>query len=161
MNAVYAGSFDPFTNGHMDIVRKASKMFDKVFIVISHNYNKTRHYDVMYSKTAIQQALIDERLLNVSVFYWDKVVVDFCREFNAQVLIRGLRSPGDYAYEENVAAVNKELAPEIETIYLRADTSVISSSMVRELLSYGRPVDKYVPKAIMTMISHSLESQKG
>ena len=152
MKAVYAGSFDPFTNGHMDIVRKASKLFDKVYVVVAVNYDKKRKYNTIDTVKIIAEALEEAGIENVEVHYWSELVVEFCRVYKADYIIRGLRTPGDYAYEENIATINKELAPEIETVYFRADSSFISSSMVRELVKYGKTVDKYVPTAVSRMI---------
>lgn len=152
MKAVYAGSFDPFTNGHLDIVRKASKLFEEVYVVVAYNYDKKRKYNVVASAISIEEAIRAAGIENVSVHYWPNLVVDFCQIYGAKYLIRGLRSPGDYVYEENVANINKELAPDIETIYFRADSSIVSSTMIREMLAHGRKVDKYVPPAIVKMI---------
>ena len=159
MKAVYAGSFDPFTNGHMDIVKKASKLFDELYVVISYNSEKTRNYDVVFSAISIEEAIKAEGITNVHVHYWKGLIVDFCKAHDVQYLIRGLRTPIDFSYEENIANINKELSPEIETIYLRADNATISSSMVRELLKYNKPVDKYVPKTILYLINKEREKQ--
>lgn len=152
MTAVYPGSFDPFTNGHLDIVKKASKIFDKVVIVVAINKNKSRTYDTTDMCIAIEDTLEENNITNCVVGSWDGLIADLMRNWNVKYLIRGLRNTMDYNYEENIAEVNKLIYPEIEYVYFRADNSVISSSMVRELYSYGQDVLTYVPKAVMDVM---------
>ena len=152
MTAVYPGSFDPFTNGHLDIVKKASKLFDKVIIVIAINKSKSRTYDTTDMCIAIEDTLTENNITNCVVGSWDGLIADLMRSWGEKYLIRGLRNTMDYNYEENIAEVNKLIYPEIEYVYFRADNSAISSSMVRELYSYGQDVSGYVPKAVMDVM---------
>ncbi len=152
--AIYPGSFDPFTNGHLDIVKKASGLFDKVYVIIGVNAQKKRTYSSEEMKTAIQQAFIDEGISNCSVCVYDGLVAEFAKENFAGYMIRGLRNNMDYNYEENIAEVNKLINPDLEYVYFRADNVAVSSSMVRELSSYGKDVSTFVPKAVyMLMLS--------
>ena len=146
--AIYPGSFDPFTYGHMDTVRKAAKLFDEVYILIGVNSKKKRHYDTAAMKAAIEQVLLDEGITNGVVCVYEGLVAEFAKDHGIGYMIRGLRNNMDYNYEENIAEVNKLMNPDMETVYFRADNSGISSSMVRELLGYGRDVSKYVPVAV-------------
>lgn len=148
----YAGSFDPFTNGHLHVVKVSSKLFDEVVIGIGINLGKTRRYDVDLMKEAIENTLKANNLSNVSVVYYDCLSVEAAKINNANCLIRGIRNGMDYDYEENLAALNEELS-NIDTIYIRAGKlGHISSTMVQELINYGRDVSKYVPQEIIDVI---------
>lgn len=146
--ALFAGSFDPFTNGHLSIVKEASMMFDEVFVCIAYNPNKKRSTDAIAMKDAIELIIYHENLKNVCVVIHDGLVADFCKAFDIGYLIRGLRNTDDYLYEENIAKINFEINPELKTIYYRAKNDVISSSMVKELYKYGKDISKYVPKDV-------------
>ena len=151
--AVYAGSFDPFTNGHLSIVQSASDLFDHVYVVIAQNANKQRKISPEQMKDAISQVFKRERLLNcTAVLLPDTLVADYCKTLDAQYLVRGIRNTSDYLYEENIAKINREINPELKTIYFRADNEVISSSMVRELAHYKKDISAYVPVEIFNLI---------
>lgn len=126
MNAVYAGSFDCYTNGHHDIVKKAAVLFDRLYIVIAVNSEKRRRYPAELMQTAIARTL----------------------ENDIGYTIRGLRNRMDYDYEENIAAVNKLIAPNLETMYFRADNNGISSSLIAELSKYRKDFSGLVPPAV-------------
>ena len=146
--AIYQGSFDPFTNGHLDMVIKAAKLFDKVHILICVNANKKRIYDSREMKCAIEETLVQKGLSNCEVYVYDGLVAEYARENNIGYMIRGLRNNMDYNYEENIAEVNKLINPALEYIYFRAENAVISSSMVKELNSYGKDVSDFVPEPV-------------
>lgn len=151
--ALYAGSFDPFTNGHLSIVEKASELFDKVIIGIACNSDKKRCTGSVYNmKDAINDQLKALNLDNVIVVTIDGLIADFCAKQGVNYLVRGLRDTSDYLYEENIAKINNEINPNLKTIYFRADNDVISSSMVRELWRYGKSVSQYVPKEIHKLL---------
>lgn len=151
--ALYAGSFDPYTNGHHDIVRKAAELFDEVVVLLGVNVLKTRAFDAEAMRGAIEAALAADGLGNVTVVIHDGLVADYCAEHGIRYYVRGLRSHTDYNYEEGNARVNQLLNPALETLYLRADDAVVSSSMVRELLAFGRSVDAYVPRAVAKVVN--------
>ena len=150
--AIYPGSFDPFTNGHLDVVKKASELFDRVAIVVAVNKNKSRTYDVDKMCKAIEATLNENNITNCVVGTWRGLIAELMQVWKAKYLIRGLRNTMDYNYEENIAEVNKLIYPEIEYVYFRADNSAISSSMVRELNSFGQDVSEYIPAAVMAVI---------
>ena len=150
--AIYPGSFDPFTNGHLDVVRKASLIFDKVVIVIGLNVNKKRTYDENMMVDAIEKTLDDNNITNCEVCVYDGLVAEYTKKNKIGYMIRGLRNNMDYNYEENIAEVNKLIDPKLEYIYFRADNVAVSSSMVKELSSFGQDVSKYVPKAVFEII---------
>ena len=148
----YAGSFDPFTLGHMHIVREANKLFDKVYIGIGVNNSKKRYYDQKEMKEAISKVLVKEGLDNVEVIIYDGLTVNCAKSVGATYLIRGIRNGMDYDYEENLAQVNFELGG-LDTVYLRAgDYGMVSSSMVYELIKREKDASKYLPVEILKLV---------
>lgn len=145
----YAGSFSPFTNGHLQVVEKASKLFDRVIIGIGNNSQKTPRYDNEIMKEAIEKLLIRLKLEDkVSVVIYDNLSVDAAIENGANILIRGIRNGMDYEYEENMASINEEISG-LDTIYIRAGKlGNISSSLVVELMKNNKNVSEYLPKEI-------------
>lgn len=143
--AMYAGSFDPFTNGHLSVVEEASKLFDKVFVCIANNKSKSRKTNAREMALAIGKVLKRKGLYNVQVVITDGLIAEFCEINDIEYLVRGLRNTSDYMYEENIAKINHEINPELKTIYFRAKNDVISSSMVRELHSFGKDISQYLP----------------
>ena len=150
--AIYPGSFDPFTNGHLDIVKKAAALFDEVDVVIGVNANKRRTFPSDAIKAAIEATLSELKLRNVSVTVHDGLVAEYAKSGSIGYMIRGLRNNMDYNYEENIAEVNKLINPRMEYVYFRAENVALSSSMVKELHSYGLDVSPYVPKAIFDIL---------
>ncbi|MBQ3068969.1 MAG: pantetheine-phosphate adenylyltransferase [Clostridia bacterium] len=146
--AIYPGSFDPFTNGHLDIVRKSSALFDEVYVVVGVNSNKKRTFDAEGIKAAMEAAIKDAGIDNCIVCVYDGLTAEFAKERGIYYMIRGLRNNMDYNYEENIAQVNKLIFPELEYIYFRADNVAVSSSMVKDLFSYDHDISSYVPKAV-------------
>ena len=153
MVGFYAGSFDPFTNGHLQIAKKASKCFDKIIVGIGYNAGKTERISKEKMKEAIEQTITEESLNNVEVVLYDGLTIDKAKECNADILIRGLRNGTDYEYEENISAVNEKMAG-MDTCYFRAgDLGYLSSSIVMELYSNNKPIDKFVPKAVAELLN--------
>ena len=145
MKAIYAGSFDPFTIGHLHVLKQACSVFEKVYVAIAVNSSKKRRIDKEVMKDAICKVIENNNLSNVEVVIFDGLTVDLAKEKGAKFLVRGLRNGTDYEYEENLAVVNSKIAG-IETIYFRAGkTAHISSSIVMELHSYGQDITKWVP----------------
>lgn len=154
--AFYPGSFDPFTNGHLHVVKTASKLFDKVIIGIGINIQKERRFSNSIMKSAIEKTLEYENISNVEVVVYDKLSVDVARELNCNYLVRGLRNDMDYQYEENLAQINEEISG-LDTIYIRSGLlGFISSSMVVELLQNNKDVSKYLPTSINLAIRKEL-----
>ena len=148
MKAIYAGSFDPFTNGHLDILRDSCDIFEEVHLVLGINAAKKRHYAAEDMVNAIRRMLQRENITNCVVSVYDGLTAKYCADHNISYLVRGLRNSMDYSYEENIAEVNRLINPNLNSIYLRTKHVGISSSMVRELFSYGEPVDMFVPPEI-------------
>ena len=145
--ALYAGSFDPFTNGHLSIVEKGAELFDELIIGVSENSSKKRSTDMYDMAYALYEQFSHHRNITV-IALEDELVADYCKKYDIEYLIRGLRNTSDYLYEENIAKINKEINPNLKTIYFRADNDVISSSMVRELEKHGKDISKFVPEEI-------------
>ena len=148
----YAGSFDPFTNGHLYIIKKSAKLFDKVIVGIGVNSKKKRSFNQEEMKNAIEKVFINENLNNVSVITYNNLSVDVAIENEATYLIRGIRNGMDYQYEENIALVNEEISS-LDTIYIRSGRlGGISSSLIMDLINNGKDVSKYLPQEIIEII---------
>lgn len=152
MVAVYAGSFDCYTNEHHDIVKKASRLFDQLHIVLAVNSDKNRAYSEETMAEAIRSVLKRENITNCIVSVWYDMVAEYCNKNNIDYYVRELRNRMDYKYEDSVAHVNKLMRPEMNMIYIRSDAPAISSSMVKELHSFGKDVSSYVPPEIWQCI---------
>lgn len=155
MIGFYAGSFDPFTNGHLSIVKKAAKCFDKVVIGIGKNSNKESRFDKNQMRDAIEKTLKEEKIENVEVIIYNELTSKIAKEYGARILIRGLRNGTDYQYEETIAQIN-DMYSDIDTCYFRAgDLGYLSSSMVMELFIAGEDITKFVPKAVAIVLEDS------
>ncbi len=155
----YAGSFDPFTNGHLHVVKTSAKLFDKVIIAIGENSFKKRRFNNQKMKEAIEKVLVRNHLDNVSVIIYNGFTADVAMEYGTTFLIRGLRNGMDYQYEENISATNEHTA-NLDTIYIRAgkhgDTS---SSMVTELWTYDKDIAPYVPEEVLEVLIEEKENR--
>ncbi len=153
MNGFYAGSFDPFTNGHLHVIKRAAKLFDRLVIGVGVNPMKKRNYDLGMMALLIKDVLEREGINNCKVVVFTGLSVDAAEQYHCDVLVRGIRNDMDYNYEENLASINEEVA-DLDTIYVRAgQLGSISSSMVRELLKYKKDVSKYIPKEVYDYIT--------
>ena len=152
MIGFYAGSFDPFTNGHLEIVKKAAKCFGELVVGMGSNAEKTGRTEKENMKQAIEETLKKEGLSNVSVIIYSGLTVEAAKEIGASILVRGLRNGTDYQYEENIAEVNETVSG-IDTCYFRAGKlGYISSSSVMELHKFNKDISKYVPEAVAKVI---------
>lgn len=151
--AMYPGSFDPFTIGHLDMVIKASKLFDEVHIVIGVNANKKRSYDSEEMCRAIVKTLEQKHIYNCVVCAHDGLVAEYTMEHGISYIIRGLRNNMDYNYEENIAEVNKLINPKLEYVYFRAENVALSSSMVKELHGYRKDISHFVPEPVLELMN--------
>ena len=146
--AVFAGSFDPITKGHEDLVRRACGLFDRIVVAIGTNSDKRCMFDVEQRLKWIRQTFAD--LPEVGTACYSGLTTDFCKEVGAQYMLRGIRNANDLAYEQQIADINRRVAPEIETVMLltRPELADVSSSAVRELLRYGKSVAELVPTCL-------------
>lgn len=147
--AVFAGSFDPFTLGHLDIIKKGVKIFDKIIILVAINENKSPRYSVVERVKMIKEAT--KNINNVVVDSFNGLTVEYASKNNALYLLRGIRNKKDLKYEIELANKNKELNPQIETFFVKTSFKCknISSTKIRELLDNKEKVDKFVPKEII------------
>ena len=153
--AIYPGSFDPITNGHVDLIHRACKLFDKVIIAIAQNANKDSFLSIDQRVNAVETAI--EPLANTRVLSFDSLLVDFAREHNAQIIIRGLRAVSDFDYEFQLSGMNKRLNPAIETLFMTPSEEFanISSSLVREIFFLGGDISQFVPESVKTILLRS------
>ena len=157
MDAFYAGSFDPFTNGHLHVIKRAAKIFDRVVIGVGVNPAKKRTYALAVMAALIKDVLNREGITNFKVVVFTGLGVDAAVNYHCDVLVRGIRNGIDYEYEENLASVNEEVSG-VDTIYIRAgQLGHVSSSMVRELLKYKKDISNYVPIEVLDYINKDKE----
>lgn len=147
---VYPGSFDPLTNGHLDIINRASKLFDRLIVAVLVNASKKNAIFTMEERVALIQKCIGN-MDNVEVKMFDGLLVDFVNQNQAVAIVKGLRAVSDYEYELQMAALNKHIDKNVETIFLMADiqNSFLSSSIVKELAKHGGDIRGLVPGEIV------------
>jgi pantetheine-phosphate adenylyltransferase len=151
ITAICPGSYDPVTNGHLDIIRRAATVFDRIIVgVIVEPHHKQPTFTVEERITFLEEALAD--IENVSVEAFDDLVVDFARRCGARTMVKGLRAISDFEWEFQMGHLNRTLAPELETVYVMAgpNYSFVSSSGVKEIASFGGDVSEFVPPAVAT-----------
>ena len=146
--AIYPGTFDPITNGHLDLIHRASRLFDHVIVAVAGSTAKNTRFDVSSRVAFARTALADTP--NVEVADFDGLLVHFAQTRGASIILRGLRAISDFDYEFQLASMNRRLAPEVETVFLTSDErfSYISSSLVREIATLGGDVTPFVHPAV-------------
>jgi len=149
VKAIYPGSFDPVTNGHLDLIARGSRIFDHLVVAILRNSHKDPLFTVDERVEMLTRGVAS--FGNVSVATFDGLLVDFAQEQNAQAVLRGIRAISDYEYELQMALMNRRLAPELETIFLMPDAkySFVSSRLVKEVFELGGSVDGLVPRFVI------------
>lgn len=157
--AIYPGSFDPVTKGHLDILERACKMFDKVIIAVLKNNTKKSLIPVEKRVELIKKSV--ENIENAEVDFFDGLTVEYARKRNAGFLIRGLRAVSDFEYEMQLSQANMSIAPDIGTVFLitKPKYNFISSGIVKELASYNEDVSKFVPCCVVEYLKN--EYKKG
>lgn len=148
VRAAYTGTFDPITNGHADVIRRAASMFNDLIVAVASNTSKKSIFDHDERLDLAHEVMADTP--NVTVMPVSGLIVDFARQHNVGVLVRGVRGVGDYEYERQMAAMNRHLAPEIDTVLLAPSPEFahISSTLVREIAFFGGHIDGLVPTAV-------------
>ena len=159
--AIYPGSFDPVTLGHMDIIKRSAVLFDKVIVAVLSNSAKTALFSVKDRVSMIQELVGDYP--NVTVESFEGLLVDYARSRNARIIIRGLRAVTDFEYELQIAQTNRVENPQLDTLFLTTSLnySYISSTIVREFASYGGDISPFVPKEIIPLIEAKYQSKSS
>jgi pantetheine-phosphate adenylyltransferase len=162
ITAICPGSYDPVTNGHIDVIQRAAKIFDRVVVgVVGTPQHKTALLPIEERVTLLREAVAP--ITNVEVDVFKELVVDFARRWEATVLVKGLRVISDFEYEFQMNQLNRTLAPEIETLYVMSSPqfSFVSSSGVKEIASFGGTVDEFVPPAVARRLKELFPSGRG
>ncbi len=148
VKAVFAGSFDPLTNGHLDIIQRASELFGSLDVVISVNPEKKYLFSQEERRQMVEE--LTSSLKNVTVHVYTGLIVNYAKEIGANVLIRGVRSSNDFAYEFDLALMNRKLNPDIETVFLQSKEKnvVIKSSSIKELAMFDGDISRMVPPLV-------------
>jgi len=146
--AIYAGSFDPPTNGHLDLVLRASKLFPRVVVALGQHPMRSPLFTVDERLALLKRVCAPIRNAEVALF--DGLLVDYARSIQAGIIVRGLRAATDFEYELQIAHANADLAPDVDTVFLptRTNYGFISASLVREIASHGGDVSRYAPEAV-------------
>ena len=157
--AVYPGSFDPVTHGHMDIIRRSASVFDKLIVGVLRNKSKNPLFTVQERVKMIQEVTSD--IENVEVVDFDGLLIDFVHKVGAKAIVRGLRAVTDFEYELQMSLTNKVIAPDVETVFLTTNLqySYLSSSIVKEIASYNGDISHFVDKRVQTDIQDKMKYQ--
>ena len=151
-NALYPGTFDPITYGHIDVINKALKIVDKVIIAVSENSNKNYLFDINERLNIINNALFKDLKMKTSkikVISFNSLTTDLCKKMNSKIILRGLRAVSDFEYEFQLAGMNRKLNNKIETVFLMSDVEnqIISSRFVKEIIDLGGDIRKFTTKS--------------
>jgi pantetheine-phosphate adenylyltransferase len=159
--AVYAGTFDPLTFGHLDLIERGSEIFDKLILAVARHSRKDTMFSLEERLAMARQVVKD--FDNVEVDGFDALLVNYARAVGARVLIRGLRAYSDFEYEFPMALTNRKLAPEIETLFMMPKEmhSFVSSSIVRELARLGGDISQFVPPVVQRAVKRKLKGQRA
>jgi len=157
--AIYPGSFDPITLGHVDIAVRASRMFDRLIVAIAHNTRKSPTFTVEQRVTQAQEALLD--LKNVEVIAFDGLTIELAQQKNANILIRGLRAASDFEFEFALYQMNKQLNPDIEVMFMMAglEHQFLSSSLVKEIAALNGDISQSVPLSVSQALKDYFSKQ--
>ncbi|MDC0525128.1 pantetheine-phosphate adenylyltransferase [Pelagibacteraceae bacterium] len=155
--AIYPGTFDPITYGHIDVIKKSLNIFDKIVVATTDNVNKNYHFSIEDRLDIINKSLFKDLKLNkkkIKVISFNNLTIDLCKKHNAQAIVRGLRAVSDFEYEFQLAGMNKKLNSKIETMFLMSDVEnqIISSKFVKEIASLGGNIDRFVTKYVVNML---------
>lgn len=150
--AIYPGSFDPVTLGHLSIIERAAETFDEVVVAVLKNDSKQPLFSVSERVSMLEK--VTSHIENVKVLHFEGLLVNFAKECGVNTIVRGLRAITDFEYELQMAQTNKALSPDIDTVFFTTDVeySYLSSSTVREIAKFGGEIDKFVPKSIISKV---------
>ena len=159
--AIYPGTFDPITFGHIDVIKKSLNIFDRVIVATTDNVNKHYHFSINERLDIINNSLFKDLKLNkkkIKIISFDNLTIDLCKKFKANTIIRGLRAASDFEYEFQLAGMNKKLNSKIETMFLMSDVEnqIISSKFVKEIASLGGNINRFVTKSTVKMLKNKI-----
>ena len=157
--AVYPGTFDPITYGHIDVIKKSLNIFDKLIVATSDNNDKDYYFSVDQRIDIINNSLFNDLKFSkkkIKVISFDNLTIELCKKYKASAIIRGLRAVSDFEYEFQLAGMNKKLNPKIETMFLMSDVEnqIISSKFVKEIANLGGNIDRFVSKYTVKMLKN-------
>ena len=157
--AIYPGTFDPITHGHIDVIKKSLNIFDRVVVATTDNSNKNYYFSIEERIEIINNSLFKDLKLNkkkIKVTSFDNLTIDVCKKYNAGTIIRGLRAVSDFEYEFQLAGMNKKLNNKIETMFLMSDieNQIISSNFVKEIAGLGGKIDRFVTKSTVKSLKN-------
>ena len=157
--AVYPGTFDPITYGHIDVIKKSLKIFDKIIIATTNNSDKDYFFSIDERIDIINNSLFKDLKFNkkkIKVISFDNLTIEICKKYNASAIIRGLRAVSDFEYEFQLAGMNKKLNSNIETMFLMSDVEnqIISSKFVKEIANLGGDIERFVSKYAIKMLKN-------
>jgi pantetheine-phosphate adenylyltransferase len=161
VRAIYPGSFDPTTNGHLDVIARAARIFDHLVVAVLNNSEKSALFSVPERVEMLSESV--QHIDNVSVATFNGLMVDFARQQQAQAVVRGIRAISDYEYEFQMALMNRRLAPELETVFMMPAEkySYVSSRLIKEVFSLGGSVDGLVPPKIVERLRERAKRNLG
>jgi pantetheine-phosphate adenylyltransferase len=157
--AIYPGTFDPITYGHIDVIKKSLKIFDRVVVATTDNVNKNYYFSINERLDIINNSLFKDLKLSkkkIKVISFNNLTIDLCKRYNSNAIIRGLRAVSDFEYEFQLAGMNKKLNSNIETMFLMSDieNQIISSKFVKEIASLGGNINRFVTKYTVKMLKN-------
>ena len=159
--AIYPGTFDPITYGHIDVIKKSLNVFDKLIVATTDNINKNYHFSIDDRINIIYNSLFKDLKLSknkIKVVSFENLTIDLCKKYKANTIIRGLRAVSDFEYEFQLAGMNKKLNSKIETMFLMSDVEnqIISSKFVKEIVSLGGNIDRFVTRSTVKMLKNKI-----
>ena len=159
--AIYPGTFDPITYGHIDVIKKSLNVFDKLIVATTDNINKNYYFSIEERINIIHNSLFKDLKLSkkkIKVISFDNLTIDLCIKYKANTIIRGLRAVSDFEYEFQLAGMNKKLNSKIETMFLMSDVEnqIISSKFVKEIASLGGNINRFVTRSTVKMLKNKI-----